>query len=83
MKTSVNPFAFLSLVIALSACGAGGSDNNPPPPVSFGKWTWVSGSNTANQAGIYGTRGTAAPSNVPGARMPAAVTRKKTRPGRR
>ena len=71
MKTSVNPFAFLSLVIALSACGAGGSDNNPPPPVSFGKWTWVSGSNTANQAGIYGTRGTAAPSNVPGARMQA------------
>ena len=32
------------------------------------QWTWVSGSNTAYQAGIYGTKGTADPSNVPGAR---------------
>lgn len=31
-------------------------------------WTWVSGSNTVNQSGVYGTKGTAAPSNVPGAR---------------
>ena len=32
------------------------------------EWTWVSGSNIGNQAGIYGTKGTAAPSNVPGGR---------------
>ncbi len=32
------------------------------------QWTWVSGSNTVDQAGSYGTLGTAAPSNVPGAR---------------
>lgn len=32
------------------------------------EWTWVSGSLTAGQAGVYGTKGTAAPSNVPGAR---------------
>ncbi len=32
------------------------------------EWTWVSGSNTRNQAGSYGTKGTADPSNVPGAR---------------
>jgi hypothetical protein len=32
------------------------------------QWTWVSGSDSANQAGTYGTRGTASPSNVPGAR---------------
>jgi len=31
-------------------------------------WTWVSGSNTINQLGNYGTRGTAASTNVPGAR---------------
>jgi N-acetylneuraminic acid mutarotase len=30
-------------------------------------WTWVSGSNTGNQAGTYGTQGTAASANVPGA----------------
>jgi hypothetical protein len=32
-------------------------------------WTWVSGSNTKNAFGIYGTRGLAAPGNVPGARQ--------------
>jgi hypothetical protein len=35
---------------------------------SAGEWTWVGGSNIGNQKGIYGTEGTAAPSNVPGAR---------------
>jgi hypothetical protein len=38
---------------------------------SAGEWTWVSGSNLANQAGSYGTQGTAAPGNVPGARSHA------------
>jgi Galactose oxidase, central domain len=33
-----------------------------------GLWTWVSGSNTANQTGTYGTIGVAAASNVPGGR---------------
>jgi len=31
-------------------------------------WTWVSGSDSADQYGIYGTRGVAASTNVPGAR---------------
>lgn len=31
-------------------------------------WTWVSGSNVVNQYGVYGPRGTADLSNVPGAR---------------
>lgn len=35
---------------------------------SSGQWTWVSGSNTIGQSGTYGTMGTAAESNVPGAR---------------
>ena len=35
---------------------------------SGGQWTWMSGSNIVNQAGTYGTLGTAAPGNVPGAR---------------
>jgi N-acetylneuraminic acid mutarotase len=34
-----------------------------------GLWTWVGGSNTPNAAGVYGTQGTAAAGNVPGARM--------------
>jgi N-acetylneuraminic acid mutarotase len=34
-------------------------------------WTWVSGSSTVDQSGVYGTQGTAVPSNVPGARVAA------------
>lgn len=33
-----------------------------------GYWTWVTGSNTPSSTGVYGTRGVAAASNVPGAR---------------
>jgi hypothetical protein len=40
---------------------------------SGGEWTWMGGSNTVDDVGIYGTQGTAAPSNVPGARESAAV----------
>ncbi|MGA8440446.1 MAG: hypothetical protein WB762_01665 [Candidatus Sulfotelmatobacter sp.] len=35
---------------------------------SGGQWTWMSGSNAANQAGTYGTQGTPASTNAPGAR---------------
>lgn len=38
-----------------------------------GQWTWVAGSNAANQAGTYGTKGSAAADNVPGARQTAAA----------
>jgi N-acetylneuraminic acid mutarotase len=34
-------------------------------------WTWVSGSDTVNQVGVYGTKGVAAPTNVPGAKSTA------------
>jgi N-acetylneuraminic acid mutarotase len=40
---------------------------------STGEWTWMSGSNSANQSGVYGTMGDAGASNVPGARN-SAVT---------
>ncbi|MFZ5756808.1 MAG: hypothetical protein ACOY3X_07885 [Pseudomonadota bacterium] len=36
-----------------------------------GSWTWVGGSSTADQAGIYGTAGTADPGNWPGSRYAA------------
>lgn len=35
---------------------------------SSGEWTWVSGSNTVDGQGVYGTKGVAAATNVPGAR---------------
>jgi N-acetylneuraminic acid mutarotase len=39
---------------------------------STGLWTWVSGGNTDNASGVYGTQGTAAAGNVPGARYSAS-----------
>jgi len=38
-----------------------------------GEWTWVSGSNTGGQAGVYGTLGVPAATNIPGARYGAAT----------
>jgi N-acetylneuraminic acid mutarotase len=36
-------------------------------------WTWIAGSNTVNAAASYGTKGVAAPTNTPGARMDMAT----------
>ncbi|MEN6466213.1 MAG: kelch repeat-containing protein [Syntrophaceae bacterium] len=36
-------------------------------------WTWVSGSNTVDNNGVYGTKGVAAAGNVPGARSGAVL----------
>ena len=35
-------------------------------------WTWMSGDNETDQFGVYGTKGTASPNNVPGARWDSA-----------
>jgi N-acetylneuraminic acid mutarotase len=37
-----------------------------------GQWTWIAGAGVANAGGVYGTQGTAAASNVPGARYAAS-----------
>ena len=38
---------------------------------STGLWTWMGGSNTADAAGVYGTRGAASVNNMPGGRYGA------------
>jgi hypothetical protein len=38
-----------------------------------GQWVWVSGSNTINADGVYGTKGTASLSNVPGGRQASSA----------
>ncbi len=54
---------------ALVACGDGvGTLGAGPGGTRAPAWTWVSGSSSVNQLGVYGTQGTASPSNVPGAR---------------
>jgi N-acetylneuraminic acid mutarotase len=51
----------------LDSTGTGGSLNDLWK-FDGNNWTWVGGSNTVNQSGVYGTKGTPSPSNVPGAR---------------
>ena len=36
---------------------------------SAGQWTWMGGSNVVNGPPVYGTQGTAAANNIPGARV--------------
>jgi len=55
----------LSSFLLVSACQHSGNTN---PPASTHKWNWVSGSNTVNQVGTYGSQGAADAANVPGAR---------------
>jgi N-acetylneuraminic acid mutarotase len=64
-------FLFVPMVIAslwLSACGGRNNVSGSLPPASANQWTWVDGANTVNKPGSYGTQGTAAPGNTPGAR---------------
>jgi hypothetical protein len=47
---------------------SGGGDLNDLWKFDGANWTWVSGANTVNQKGVYGTKGVGNASNVPGAR---------------
>lgn len=56
--------------------GSSGTNNGYTPlndlwkfSTSSGQWTWVNGSNTTFGVGVYGTQGTAAAANTPGARV--------------
>lgn len=57
----------LALCFVASACGHGNGTFSGPPS-GANEWTWIGGSETWNSPSIYGTKGTAAPSNTPGAR---------------
>lgn len=60
-------FAALAL-LSLAACG-GGTTVIPVKPAVHSQWTWMSGANTKNQYGSYGTQGIASSDNTPGARV--------------
>jgi hypothetical protein len=72
MKSRTFIFTLITVAIALSfsACGSGRS---APPPGAANQWTWANGADVVNQLGTYGTQGTAASGNTPGARQ-SAVT---------
>jgi hypothetical protein len=50
----------------------GGPDPNGAGTFT-GQWIWQGGSSTGNQSGVYGTKGTASSSNIPGGRWAAAT----------
>lgn len=56
-------------------CEEGTCELNDLWTYSGGEWTWVGGSNLSFQLSVYGTKGTASPSSVPGARWGAASWR--------
>ncbi len=62
MKSLVCAFV-TAAAIALVGCGSNGHRIS-----TQNQWTWVSGANAANQKGTYGTQGTTASANTPGAR---------------
>jgi len=73
-------FGLVSLcILVITGCGGSGSSststppNSPAPSSSGNEWTWVSGSNLADQSGSYGQQGTPSSSNVPPARYAAAT----------
>lgn len=68
-KLVQSPLVILAL-ICITACG-GGSYRKGSSSGASGEWAWMSGSNFANQTGSYGTLGTSASTNVPGAREQA------------
>ena len=73
-RVAIGGFCFALL---LTGCGSGsnssGGGNTPPStPSTANEWTWMSGSNTPNQPGVYGTQGVASEANTPGGRTGAA-----------
>ena len=54
--------AFLLMVVLTTSCGSGGGSS------LVNIWAWISGSNTIEQSGYYGTKGTTDSANIPGAR---------------
>ena len=58
--------------IAFSGSGVPGlGDDLWKYDVANSEWTWMGGSSTPNQAGIYGTKGVSSSSNIPGGREAA------------
>ena len=69
--TRINPLKVVFLILlgfVMQGCGGGGGGSAPAPVIPSDTWTWISGSDTVGQAGVYGTKGTASAANMPGAK---------------
>ena len=72
------PLVGVGLIAMLVACSSDSTTTKPPTPSTANQWAWQAGANVANQVGTYGTLGTAASTNVPGARTAASGSTDKT-----
>ena len=70
--TDTNGNLWLFGGVGISSNFAGGLNDLWEFNPSTKEWTWMGGSDTHDQPGVYGTRGTPAAANVPGARTPAS-----------
>lgn len=68
--SSYEPFARLPQMIPASANSCSSSLE-----LKNEVWTWIAGSDQVNQKGVYGTKGTAAAGNIPGARANGSSAR--------
>jgi len=57
-----------AFALIMQGCGGGGGNKISKPGAPSDRWTWMSGSDTAAQLGVYGSKGIANAANVPGAR---------------
>jgi N-acetylneuraminic acid mutarotase len=76
MKSAlITMMAMTPLLLAGCSTTPGAGPAGPPPtsPTSGGsnQWTWVSGANSLNPSGSYGTKGAAGSGNVPSGRLGA------------
>ena len=58
----------VSLVSLVSSCIIENKGDDDDEPESTYGWSWEAGSDSVAQPGVYGTKGTAAAANWPGAR---------------
>ncbi len=61
----------VELVIGPLAFGGESGNGDNGIPVAINEWTWISGSDSRDENGTYGTLGESDPANVPGARADA------------
>jgi N-acetylneuraminic acid mutarotase len=66
----VLPVILIGLFSIMPSCSGGVGVDGGSTAV-HNQWTWMSGANTVNQTGTYGTKGTPAAANIPGARAGA------------
>ena len=68
MEKQMKACTGICIAVAIISIGCGGGSTGTAPPAVHNEWTWMAGTNSVNQLGVYGRKGVAAAGNSPGAR---------------